>query len=131
MNHDATIYEEILWVALIWLTSLSVTLVAVDFSRAVVPARSHMTLPESHDTISAMATWGGWNQREIMQLGDPAAPNDTSHMAVFPPFYPLMAKILTRIGVRDDAALVVVSNISFVMFLVLLESYWRIRAVAK
>jgi hypothetical protein len=114
----------------IWVISGMVVLLAVEFSLVAIPAcRLHPdSWTRTADVASAMAAWDGQWQIDIMQKGYLRRINRQDlNPAVFPPVYPLLARWLSQLGIRDEAALLLFSNGAFLVLLITFFNYARDR----
>jgi hypothetical protein len=112
----------------VWLASGMLLLLATEFSMAVMPEFVSQHFWKRFDTLSAMAAWHGQELRVIMQQGyDLSGEQTAMHSAVFPPVYPLLSRWLSGWGMRYEAALVLVSNVAFLMMLIAFYHYLRDR----
>jgi hypothetical protein len=114
---------------LLWTWSTLIVLVAVNFSMSVVElCARHPDYQSRVDIPSAMAAWDGRWQVDIIRHGYQKKINwQDLNPAAFPPLYPILGGLLYKLGLREEVALLIVSNAAFLAYLVVFYYYCRDR----
>jgi hypothetical protein len=117
----------------IWLSALTYwyltgLLAALGFSLGLHFMRpAARAVPENRDWLDAIAWQGGKWYKQIATEGYEYDPDKNTNIAYFP-LYPLLGRAVMRVtGLRPEAALLIVSNLSLLLALAMLAFYIRDR----
>lgn len=111
-----------------WAASSIIVATGAELAARFVPLCAEHPLARRSDLVADMAAWDGVWYREIAARGYHYDPNSASSVAFFPA-HPLLAGLLSRTaGLRADAALLIVSNLSFLAAVLVVAACVRARS---